>query len=100
MLDGYAEKNDIHVKLYVPPQSPHLTDGLLAQADGLWEEAERRVAGDTKLLRRIKTSRLSVNYAICERARTALGRAPAGSPTPPLAAKRFKPFLEDLAATG
>jgi hypothetical protein len=100
LLHDYVEKNDIHVKIYVPPQSPHLTDSLLAEADGLWEEAERRVAGDTKLLRRVKTSRLSVDYAICERARTALRRAPASSPTPPLAEKRFKPFLEDLAASG
>ena len=100
LLHDYAEKNDIHVGCYAPPQSPHLTDDLLAEADKLWEEAEGRVAGDAELLRRVKTSRLSVDYAICERARTALGRPPAGSSTPPLAIQRFKPFLENLAASG
>ena len=82
LLDDYAEKKGIHVGCFVPPQSPHLTDDLLAEADKLWEQAERRVAGDAELLHRVKTSRLTVDYAICERARIALGRAPAGSPLP------------------
>ncbi len=100
LLDDYAEKKNIHVGCYAPPQSPHLTDDLLAEADKLWEQAEGRVAGEAELLHRVKTSRLSVDYAICERARTALGRPPAGSSTPPLAIQRFKPFLENLAASG
>jgi hypothetical protein len=100
LLHNYAEKNDIHVVIWAPPQSPHLTDDLLAEADKLWQEAERCVAGDAELLRRVKTSRLSVDYAICERARIFLGQARAGSPTPPLAVKRFKPFMENLAASG
>ncbi len=100
LLHDYAEKNDIHVQIYVPPQNPHLTNELLTDANKLWEEAEGRVAGDAELLRRVKTSRMSVDYAICERARIALGRAPAGSPTALLVAQRFKPFLENLAASG
>jgi hypothetical protein len=100
LLHDYAQQNDIHVKIYDPPQSPHLTEVLLTEANGLWEEAERRVAGQPEVLRRVKTSRMSVDYAICERARVALRRATAGSQPPPLAAQRFQPFLENLAASG
>jgi hypothetical protein len=100
LLHDYAEKKDIHVVIWAPPQSPHLTDDLLAEADKLWEQAEGRVAGNAELLRRVKTSRLSVDYAICERARITAGQAPASSPTPPLVVRRFKPFLENLAVSG
>jgi hypothetical protein len=100
LLHDYAEKKNIHVVIWAPPQSPHLTESLLTEADKLWEEAEDQVAGDVELLHRVKTSRLSVDYAICERARIAMEHAPAGSPTPPLAARRFKPYVENLAASG
>jgi hypothetical protein len=100
LLHDYAEKKNIHVEIWAPPQSPHLTESLLAEADKLWERAETLVADNPNLLRRVKTSRLSVDFAICERARTAMDHAPAGAQTPPLAARRFRPYLENLAASG
>jgi hypothetical protein len=50
------------------------------------------VADDAGVLRRVQLSRMSVDYAIVERARTAPDKPPLG----PLAARRFGPFIETL----
>ncbi len=74
LLHDHAEKNNIHVGIWVGPDHPHLTDELLAEADRLWEQAEAAVADQPDFQRRVRISRMSVDYAICERAR-------AGGPT-------------------
>jgi len=96
LLHDRVEKENIHVNIWVPPVHPHLTDELLVTADGLWQEAEDRVAADPEVLRRVKRSRMSVDYAILARARIQPDKAPLG----PLAIQRFKPYFETLQSSG
>lgn len=100
-LHDRVEKENIHVNIWAPPSHPHLTDELLVEADKLWQQAEDAAAGDPDVLRRVKLSRMSVDYAIVERARA---QAAAGqhdkAPLGPLAARRFKPFVDTLDSCG
>ena len=63
-----VERENIHVNIWAPPGSPYLTDELLIQADRLWQEAEAAVAEEPEILGRVRLSRMSVDYAILERA--------------------------------
>jgi hypothetical protein len=73
----------------------------LVEANRLWQEAEQLAAGDAALLRRVQISRMSVDYAIVERARAAAAKKDAApSPLQALAVERFKPFTEMLGASG
>jgi hypothetical protein len=97
VLHDRVERENIHVNIWVPPTHPHLTDDLLAKADALWQKAEDSVADDADVLRRVRISRMSVDYAILERARAAAGKGQLEkSPLKPLAARRFQPFCETL----
>jgi hypothetical protein len=101
LIHDHVEKNNIHVVIWAPPASPHLTDDLLVEANRLWKEAEQLAAGDAALLRRVQISRMSVDYAIVERARAAAGTKDAApAPLHALAVERFKPFTEMLGASG
>ncbi|HID77179.1 MAG TPA: DUF4838 domain-containing protein [Planctomycetaceae bacterium] len=101
LLHDRVEQQNIHVNIWAPPDSPHLSAALLAEADRLWADAERRVAGRPEVLRRVRISRMSVDYAILERARSQAGRTPdKPAPLRQLAAKRFQPFFETLEASG
>ena len=93
--DRVAQKN-IHVNIWAPPGSLHLTDPLLVKADQLWQEAESLVADDPEVLKRVKLSRMSVDYAILERSR----RPAANAELKALAAARFEPFFEVLEPSG
>ncbi|RMF98853.1 MAG: DUF4838 domain-containing protein [Planctomycetota bacterium] len=93
--DRVAEEN-IHMTIWVPPTHPHLTDELLVEADALWQHAEDAVRDDAVLLRRVRIGRISVDYAILERARV----APAAEPLASLARKRFEPFFAALKISG
>jgi len=96
-LHDRVEQENIHVNIWVPPSHPHLTDELLVEADKLWQQAEHLVADEPEVLRRVKLSRMSVDYAILERARTQASQGHAGKPPlGPLAARRFEPFMETL----
>jgi hypothetical protein len=100
-LHDHVEKNNIHVVIWAPPTSPHLPDELLVDADRLWQEAENLVAADAAVLRRVQLGRLSVDYAIVERARAAAAkkdRPP--SPLVAVALQRFQPFLDRLGTSG
>jgi len=97
LIHDRAQRENIHVNIWAGPESPHLTDELLTAADRLWQEAEAAVAGQPDVLRRVKLSRMSVDYAILERARLqATGKLPAKAEFRSLAAKRFEPFFEVL----
>lgn len=96
LLHDRVEKENIHCSIWIPPSHPHLTDELLVQADQLWQSAEEAVAGDATLLQRVKIGRMSVDYAILERARTAPDKLPLG----PLAKKRFQPFIDMIQPAG
>jgi hypothetical protein len=101
LIHDYVEKHNIHVVIWAPPTSPHLTDDLLREANRLWQEAERLAAADAAVLRRVKLSRMSVDYAIVERVRIAAGKKAAPPcPLAPLAAERFQPFTQTLADSG
>jgi hypothetical protein len=101
LIHDHVEKQNVHVVIWAPPTSPHLTDELLIEADRLWQEAERLVAADAATLRRVQLGRMSVDYAIVERGRAA-GVKKDAPPTPllMLARQRFKPFLETLGGSG
>jgi hypothetical protein len=101
LIHDHVEKNNIHVNIWAHVDSPHLTDSLLQEADRLWEEAERLVAAEPEILRRVRLSRMSVDYAIVERARQAAGAGRFdSSPLRELALRRFGPFMETLGASG
>jgi len=101
LLHDRVEKENIHVNIWAPPSSPHLTDELLIAADRLWQQAETSVADEAEVLRRVQLSRMSVDYAILERARLqAAAKGPGDTPLVDLARKRFQPFFATLAASG
>lgn len=101
MLHDFVEKNNIHVVIWAPPTSPHLTDEMLIQANALWQEAEELTAGNRAQRLCVKAGRLSVDYAIAERARAAAAKPGAeSSPLVALAQKRFRPFIENLRSSG
>ncbi len=69
LLHDHVEKENHHVMIWAGPSDPYLNDELLAKADAIWDEAEAAVAAGPDVLARVKTARLSVDYAIIERAR-------------------------------
>jgi len=95
LLHGYAKRTHTHATCGSGLDSPHLNDDLLTQASALWQEAEKRVAGQPDVLHRVKVSRMSVDYAILERARLETQKAlPVHPAFLSLAAARFQPFVE------
>lgn len=97
LIHDYVEQKNLHVVIWAPPSSPHLTTELLQKSDALWQEAEKLAGDDADVLRRVKVSRMSVDYAIAERARREAGDpANAASPLVVLAKQRFGPFMETL----
>jgi len=100
LLHDRVKDEDIHVNIWAGPESPHLTDELLVEADKLWQEAERAVAGKPEVLTRVRRSRMSVDYAIAERARLqTAGKLPKNEALMTLARARFAPFTETLTAS-
>lgn len=93
LLHDRAEKEHLHVRLWSPPGSPHLGGETLSQATALWDQAERAAADQPAVLLRVQRSRMSVDYAIVERARHEPGLRP-------LAHRRLEPFLKTLADSG
>jgi hypothetical protein len=68
LLHDTVERQNLHAGIWVGPlDAPYLSDALLAQADRLWDEAERRAAGQPDTLARVEAARLSVDYAWLER---------------------------------
>lgn len=94
MLHDNVERNNIHVTNVAECDSPHLADDLLVKADKLWQRAEDSVVGEPDMLRRVKLSRMSVDYAILERARLQARQSDAAFRS--LVVARFKPFFEVL----
>jgi hypothetical protein len=101
LLHDRVEKENIHVNIWAEPASPHLTDELLVKANELWQQAETRTAAEPDVLRRVKLSRMSVDFAIVERARLqAAKKLPADEPLKKLAVERFAPFIDTLKTSG
>jgi hypothetical protein len=101
LIHDYAERNNVHVRIGAQVTSPHLTNPMLAEANALWEEAEKLASGDADVLHRVKLSRMSADYAIVERARIAAGKGAAGDKDLlALAKTRFAPFMATLGSSG
>jgi hypothetical protein len=104
LLHDRVERENIHVHIYDPPTKPYLDSQLLCRANAIWEEAERRVAGEADILRRVQISRMSVDYAIMERARAELQKpgtaVAAQSLIVKLAIERFHPWMKALETSG
>lgn len=101
LLHDRAEKENIHVVIWAPPSSPHLTTPLLLEANALWEQAEKATAGQPEVLQRVRVGRMSVDYAIAERARAEAGKGTKGDqPLVELARRRFAAYIETLGASG
>ncbi|MEN6452381.1 MAG: DUF4838 domain-containing protein [Thermoguttaceae bacterium] len=97
LIQDRVDRKNIHVGCGADTNSPHLTNQLLNAANRLWQEAETASAGDAARLQRVRVSRLSVDYAILERARSQMNdRALPDLEFRKLAISRFKPFFDTL----
>jgi hypothetical protein len=97
LLHNHAKAANAHMGCNAAIDGPHLTDDLLVKADQLWQQAEQLTAAEPEVLQRVKLSRLSVDYAILERARLQrLGKMPKNEAALALAAVRFQPFFATL----
>ena len=92
-----VQRENIHVYYKNRPDSPHLDDEFLAEADQLWQQAEELAANDPAVLHRVRVGRLSVDYAILAKARVySLAKRPMTETLHALARRRFGPFFEVL----
>ena len=100
LLRDRVERENIHVGINASTDHPHLTDELLVKADGLWQQAESLAAAEPEVLRRVKLSRMSVDYAILERGRLeAAQRLAINDRFLAMAKQRFAPFFQTLQAS-
>jgi hypothetical protein len=84
-----------------PDPCPYFSDDVLIAADKLWRDAESRAAADPAVLFRVRVSRLSVDYAIVERAKCEVaGKIPLNERLKALAIERLGPYFEALAGAG
>ncbi len=74
LIHDEVEHKHIHIGIWQRTGTEYLSDPVLAASDALWDEAERAVADTPEILERVKTARLSVDYAYITRAR-AIGAA-------------------------
>ena len=100
LLRDQVDRENIHVGINAPANHTHLPDGLLVKANGLWQQAESLVAAQPEVLRRVRLSRMSVDYAILERARLeAAQRLAINDRFIAMASQRFAPFFQTLQAS-
>ncbi|MFA6816497.1 MAG: DUF4838 domain-containing protein [Lentisphaeria bacterium] len=76
LLHHKVDQDKIHLHVFAKyayqPYLSYLSNDLLTEANLLWQEAEQLVADQPEELRRVKISRISVDYAIIEGARSLL----------------------------
>jgi hypothetical protein len=97
LLHDRVERENIHVYIAAKCDSPYLPDELLVKANRLWQRAESLVAANPAILRRVRISRMSVDFAILERARLeSPRRMPIDEPFLAIAGERFAPFFQTL----
>jgi hypothetical protein len=61
------ESKDYYLACFLRPNAPHLKFKPLTEAEALWSEAERLVAGDPELLARVRLGHLPVRHAFLAR---------------------------------
>ncbi|MFA6815423.1 MAG: DUF4838 domain-containing protein [Lentisphaeria bacterium] len=104
LLRYKVDHDKIHLKIHAfypyQPYLSYLSNDLLTEANLLWQKAEQFVANQPEELRRVKISRMSVDYAIIEGARALLKKkeeaASVDSNLVQLARIRMDPFLTVL----
>jgi len=103
LLHDKVERENIHLRVFssqsYAPYQPYLAPDLLAKANMLWQRAERLAADQPDVLRRVKLSRMSVDYAIAERARAMVKKdkqVPLDAKFMRLARTRVEPFTSVL----
>jgi len=103
LLHDKVEREKIHLRVFskqcTSPTLAYLTEDLLTEANVLWQKAERLAANEPDVLRRVKLSRMSVDYAIVERARAMTlndKQVPMNAKFMRLARTRVDPFLSVL----
>jgi hypothetical protein len=96
LLHDHVERGNIHVRIYDPPSPAIFPADLLTQANALWQQAEEAVAADPERLQRVRLDRMSLDYALTERARKELP----DSPVRALARQRLATYLDTLQNSG
>jgi hypothetical protein len=59
----YGAAKGFYLGCYTRPNAPQRTFKVLAQAERLWQQAEKAVAGDAELLARVRQGHLAVQFA-------------------------------------
>jgi hypothetical protein len=91
-------RNGLHI--WINPV-PEYSDDFLREAAALHRRAEAAAGDDQALLRRIRKSRLSIDYLELLRAKTLHIRGDQYTPAGPASLQsRFRPFLDDLRSFG
>lgn len=105
LIHDHVEKGRVHVGIFAPTTHPHLTPGLLMEANALWERAEASVKSAPAELERVRWARMSPDYAIVEMGR-AIAKLPNEQRSEPqralmaLARRRFGPFMDTINSSG
>jgi hypothetical protein len=79
LLQGKARMDGIHLSIGAGPDAPLFSEDLLARANALFGEAERRVAKKPEVLQRVQTARLPVLYVQISRLADRVKRRPASA---------------------
>lgn len=93
LIHNRVERENIHMNIWIGPKVKFLNGDTLAKADELWNAAEAAVSGQPDVLERVRVARLSVDFAILERARIDAKDKP-GSPVSPDLIARAKRFFQ------
>ena len=64
MLHDKVAEDNIHIGIWQGPAAEYLTDDILARSDSLWNAAENEVRTMPGVLDRVRTARLSLDYAV------------------------------------
>lgn len=96
LLHDHVRTANVHVHIFDRPTPAIFPAELLARADTLWQKAEEAVSSDPERADRVRLGRMSLDYALTERART----EPPDSPVLALARARLAPYLETLRTSG
>jgi len=68
MLHDRVRDENIHMDIWISPEHPVLNDEVLSKANQMWDAAEAAVADQPDVLRRVRIARISLDFAMLERA--------------------------------
>jgi len=67
LLENKVRDDHIHMFIWAGVGEPYLADEVLTEANRLFDEAERAVAGEPDVLHRVKVARLGIQYVALQR---------------------------------